>query len=99
MKKKLLMTLTITLCAVLLVVGSVAGTMAYLRATAEVTNTFTYGQVALTMDESQIGADGMTPVEPEQRVPGNRYMLMPGTTYKKDPIIHIGAESQAIICL
>ena len=94
MKKKLLMTLTITLCAVMLVVGSVAGTMAYLRSTAEVVNTFTYGKVGITMDETLIGEDGLTPAATSQRTTGNRYKLMPGTTYVKDPLIHIGAESE-----
>lgn len=94
MKKKILMALTITLCAVMLVVGSVAGTMAYLRATAEVVNTFTYGKVGITMDETLIGEDGLKPSLANQRATGNRYKLMPGTTYVKDPVIHIGAESE-----
>ena len=95
MKKKILITLTTIACAVLLVVGSVAGTMAYLRATASVTNTFTYGKIAITMDETAINpADGMTPLAGAARVTGNTYKLMPGTLYTKDPQIHISADSE-----
>lgn len=94
MKKKLILTLTLTLCAVALIVGSVAGTLAYLRATADVSNTFTYGQISITMDETQIDADGKTPLLNANRVVGNNYLLTPNTTYKKDPVIHIKAESQ-----
>lgn len=96
MKKKILKALAIVSCAVLLVVGSVAGTMAYLRSTAEVVNTFTFGNVSITMDETLIGEDGQTPQTDLQRVTGNRYMLLPGTTYKKDPLIHIGASSESM---
>lgn len=95
MKKKVLTTIAIVMSAVLLVVGSIAGTVAYLRSTAEVVNTFTYGKVAITMDETLIGADGLKPATGNsQRVTGNRYKLMPGTTYVKDPVIHVGAESE-----
>ena len=94
MKKKLITIICIVLSAVLLVVGSIAGTMAYLRATAEVVNTFTYGKVAISMDETLIGEDGLTAADTTQRVTGNRYKLMPNTTYIKDPVIHIGAESE-----
>lgn len=93
-KKKIIMSITITLCAILLVVGSIAGTMAYLRATAEVVNTFTYGKVAITMDETLISSDGLTVASPSQRVTGNRYKLMPSTTYVKDPVIHVGKDSE-----
>ena len=47
MNKKILKVLAVAVCAVLLVVGSVAGTMAYLTSTAEITNTFTVGNVIL----------------------------------------------------
>ncbi len=93
MKKKLLVALSFVVCVTALIVGSVAGTLAYLRVTAGVTNTFTYGTVTITMDEAQVDEDGKV-VAGGARVVGNRYKLMPGTTYTKDPIIHIGAESQ-----
>lgn len=51
--KKTMKVLGILLCAVLLVVGSVAATLAYLTAkSGTVTNTFTVGNVALELDEA-----------------------------------------------
>ena len=94
MKKKILTTASMLMVAIALIVGSIAGTLAYLRSTAGVTNTFTYGSVAITMDETQIGPDGKKPLgDDAQRVVGNRYMLVPDTTYVKDPVIHVSAAS------
>ena len=93
MKKKILMTLSIITCAVALVVSSVVGTMAFLRAQAEITNTFTYGKVTITMDETLVNENG-TPVSPAQRTKvGNNYMLVANTEYVKDPVIHIDPSS------
>ncbi|MBO5036236.1 MAG: hypothetical protein J6D42_04065 [Clostridia bacterium] len=52
-------TLVLFACAVLLVAGSVFGTFAYLTDNDSVTNTFTVGQVHLTLDEALVSADGM----------------------------------------
>ena len=49
--------LVLTLCAVLLVVATVMGTMAYLTSTDTVTNTFTVGKVAITLDEAKVNTD------------------------------------------
>ena len=90
------------LCAVMLVVGSVAGTMAYLTSTDEVVNTFTVGNVQIKLDEANANADGK-PVNNEgtevelaaaPRVTSNRYKLMPGHTYIKDPTIHVDSTSE-----
>ena len=48
--------LLLTFCAVLLVVASVLGTIAYLTANDKVTNTFTVGQVAINLDEAKVTA-------------------------------------------
>lgn len=50
--------LLLSLCAVLLVAASVLGTMAYLTDTETVTNTFTVGQVHLTLDEAKVNEMG-----------------------------------------
>ena len=50
--------LLMTLCAVLLVAASVLGTMAYLTSTDEVENTFTVGNVKITLDESKVDQNG-----------------------------------------
>lgn len=83
--------LLMTLCAVLLVAASVLGTMAYLTSTDEVENTFTVGNVKITLDEAKVNADGT--VNGTDRVKGNEYKLMPGHTYVKDPTVTVKAPS------
>lgn len=85
--------LLLTLCAVALVVATVFGTMAYLTSTDKVTNTFTVGNVAITLDETKVGTDG-TAVTPAERTDANTYKLMPGHIYTKDPIVHVTAGSE-----
>ena len=46
--------LILSLCAILLVVTSVFGTMAYLTSQADVSNTFSVGKVNITMDETDV---------------------------------------------
>lgn len=88
-KKAMLM----TLCAIILVVATVFGTMAYLTSTDEVNNTFTVGNVAIKLDEAKVDING-SPVEGAARVKANEYKLMPGHTYTKDPTIHVDAASE-----
>ena len=88
-KKAMLM----TLCAIILVVATVFGTMAYLTSTDEVENTFTVGNVKITLDEAKVNTNG-SPVEGADRVKANEYKLMPGHTYTKDPTIHVDAASE-----
>lgn len=88
-KKAMLM----TLCAIILVVATVFGTMAFLTSTASVENTFTVGSVKITLDEAKVTTDGK-PVEGAARVTENSYKLMPGHTYTKDPTIHVDAASE-----
>ena len=92
--------LLLSLCAVLLVVASVMGTMAYLTSTATVTNTFTVGDaVTITLDEAKVNPDG-TPVTGADaaRVTQNSYRLMPGHKYTKDPTVHVtGGECYVFV--
>lgn len=85
--------LILTLCAVLLVVATVMGTMAYLTSTDSVTNTFTVGKVAITLDEAKVNTDG-TPAANAERVKQNTYKLIPGHSYTKDPTVHVAADSE-----
>lgn len=85
--------LALTLCAVLLVATTVLGTMAYLTSQAEVVNTFTVGQVKITMDEADVETNGV-PVAGASRVTENTYHLIPGKSYTKDPTIHVDAASE-----
>lgn len=89
------------LCAVLLIGASVAGTMAYLTfETNTVTNTFTVGKVNLGengeggLDEAKVDEYGKA-VTPAERVIENKYKLIPGHEYTKDPTIHIVGESES----
>ena len=80
------------LCAVLLVAASVMGTLAYLTSNDSVTNTFTVGNVKITLDETDVDINGVK--DTETRVQENDYKLMPGHEYVKDPIIHVDADSE-----
>ena len=88
-KKKVFVTV---LCAAALVVASVLGTMAFLTSTDQVTNTFTVGNVAITLDETDVTPMGVK--DTDARVQGNEYKLIPGHTYIKDPTVHVDADSE-----
>lgn len=87
MKKKILVACLCVALAVLTVAGT---TLAYLTSKDTVTNTFTVGNVRITMDETDV--DNST--EDATRDQNNSYKLMPGQTYTKDPIIHVDANSE-----
>ena len=91
--KKAKKALLLALCAVLLVGATIAGTVAYLTSNPEpVVNTFTVGNVTITLDETDVDLygvkDGETPVK------ANQYKLIPGHTYLKDPTVHVAADSE-----
>ena len=87
--------LLLTLCAVLLVAASVLGTMAYLTSTGEVKNTFTVGQVKITLDEAKVDVNGKALTgDAAERVTENSYKLLPGHSYDKDPTIHVDPSSE-----
>ena len=87
-------TLTVLLALVLVIAMSVAGTMAYLTSTTDtVTNSFTVGNVAITLDEAQVDVYGAA-VTPAARVKANTYKLIPGHSYTKDPTVHVAAGSE-----
>lgn len=95
--------LLVVACALLLVAASVFGTMAYLTSTTgEVKNTFTVGNVAITLDEAKVNVNG-NPVDANgkevelakaPRVAGNQYKLIPSHEYTKDPTVHVTAGSE-----
>ena len=71
--------LPIMLCALLLVGASVLGTWAYLTATTTAKeNTFTYGSIGLTLDETT----------------GGSYKIVPGVDITKDPTVKVAAGSE-----
>lgn len=90
MKKKLMTVLAI----VLVVALSVAGTYAYLTSQDTVTNTFTVGNIAITLDEAKVDEYGVVDAS-AARVDANTYKLIPGHSYTKDPTVHFAAGSEA----
>lgn len=82
--------LLLTLCAVLLVTASVLGTLAFLTSTDKVENTFSVGQVQITLDEKD--TDNSTPGA--ERDQANAYHLLPGHAYEKDPTVHVNPVSE-----
>ena len=56
-------------------------------------NTFTVGQVDIKLDEAKVTPDGK-PIDGEPRVTENRYHLVPGMTYTKDPTITVKGSSE-----
>lgn len=69
---------------------AIGGTLAWLTATTdEVTNTFTVGNIQMTLDETNINDPSAA------RVTSNSYTsVMPGDTYIKDPTVHIAEGSE-----
>lgn len=93
MKAKTIKALVLALCAVLLVVSTVFATMAYLSSTTQVVkNTFTVGNVQITLDEAKVDEYGVA--TGERTTTGNEYRLLPGHTYTKDPTVTVVANSE-----
>ena len=88
MKKKIV---AICLVACLAVIAIAGATLAYFTDTKKAENTFTMGNVKITLDETDIdNPDG-------DRVTKNEYNVYPGQTVVKDPIVHnVGANDAYI---
>lgn len=81
MKKK---TILVAAIAVMLVAALVVGgTLAYFTDTKTADNTFTMGNVAITLDETNAAPDAPT----GSRVDGNTYNVYPGLIVDKDPTV------------
>ena len=91
--KKLLLVLGAIFTVAVIVATTVFSTVAYLTATASVTNTFTVGKVLLTLTEAAVDTNGKK-VTTGERVHSNNYHLVPNKTYDKDPVITIDASSE-----
>lgn len=94
MKKSLIM----LICAVLVLTSAAFGTIAYLTAQEDVTNTFTMGDVDITVDETEVDEDGNPVLDEDDNTKrtdeGNEYRLVPGKFYTKDPTLTIKANSE-----
>ena len=104
MKKK---TIALALVLVMVFGATFGGTFAYLTSQDTVTNTFTVGNVKITMDEAKVNlygepVDNNGKTESEvttgwtaaDRVKANECKLLPGHTYTKDPTIYVDAKSE-----
>lgn len=95
MKKKILVACLCVTLAVLTVAGT---TLAYLTSQDKVTNTFTVGNVKITLDEKDTdndsNVDDNVTVNGVVRDKANAYHLMPGGSYVKDPTVHVDPVSE-----
>ena len=81
----------ILLCVTLVALAAIGATFAYLTSTATVNNTFTMGNVKITLDETNVK-------NPEgDRVTANEYNVYPGAVVTKDPIVHNVGKNAAYI--
>ena len=85
--------LVICLCLGAVITATVMGTLAYLTDQQAVANTFTVGQVDISVDEASVNQDG-TVIDGAERVTENQYHLIPGQTYTKDPTMTVKADSE-----
>ena len=97
-QKKLRKALLLISCAALLVCITVGVTVAYLTDTAEVKNTFTVGNVQITLDEAntdndQYEVDGKT-VTPERDAQNDYTSIKPGDKLAKDPTVTVLKDSE-----
>jgi len=98
MKAKKVMALA--LAAVMLMCASVAATVAYLKDDDSVVNTFTVGQIGISLDEADVNEYGellykdAEKTQLNDRVISNDYKLIPGVTYVKDPTVTVDADSE-----
>lgn len=81
----------ILLCVTLVALAAIGATFAYLTSTDSVTNTFTMGNVAIKLDETNVN-------DPTgDRVTSNTYNVYPGAVVTKDPIVHNTGKNAAYI--
>lgn len=87
--------LLLVLCALILVVGSVMGTFAYLTDTKEVQNTFTVGNVYISLDEAVLNAESGKTTGTRAEAGNTNVKLIPGRSIDKDPTVTVKANSEA----
>ena len=81
----------ILLCVTLVALAAIGATFAYLTDTKTVNNTFTMGNVKITLDETDIENPNGA------RVTKNNYSVYPGAVVTKDPIVHNVGKNAAYI--
>lgn len=102
MKRKSLIMLV---CAIVVMSSAAFGTIAYLTDRASVKNTFTVGNVDITLDEAKTNEAGQPTKDGEvvdlpdadrttEGGEGNQYKLIPGKSYVKDPTVTVKAGKE-----
>ena len=86
MKKKIT---AIFLCVALVAIAIVGASLAYFTDTKTATNTFTMGDVKITLDEANANGEG--------RVTSNEYNVYPGAVVNKDPTVQNTGKNAAWI--
>ena len=79
---------SLIVAAVLLAGGLIGGTLAWLIDKDEVTNTFTVGNIDITLTESDSGQDS------DGNLNTNSYKMIPGQAIIKDPVVTVEADSE-----
>ena len=88
MKKMRTKTLAMLTCVMVLLVGAAGATLAWLTDTTQtITNTFTVGNIDITLTET-----GATPETGDQT---KEYKMIPGKQESKDPTVTVEAGSEA----
>ena len=94
MKKKAIVAVV---ALVLVLCCAMGGTLAWLvDSTTEVKNTFTYGDINISLWEHKLNADGLTlstDVFTEKKQTG--FKMIPGNNIEKDPTVTVKANSEA----
>ena len=89
-------TLVLVLSLVLVMGFVVGGTLAWLTAeTDEVKNTFTYGDINITLDEADVNDEDNDSNTTERVTSQSTYKMIPGTTLSKDPTVTVEKGSEA----
>lgn len=91
MKKK---TMTIIASIFLIATITICTTLAFLTDEETSVNTFTVGKVKITLTETAVDELGV-PIANAAPVTENKYHLLPGKTYVKDPTITIEEDSES----
>ena len=87
MKKK---TIALLLALVLALGAVIGGTIAYFTDEEMVKNTFTVGDISITLDEADVSTADTT----DRTEEGNAYHLQPGLEYTKDPTVTVVKDSE-----
>ena len=86
-------TLTIVMAMVLVAAVAITGTLAYMSAqSGAVTNTFTFGNMSITLKESPVDDNGKKVAG--DLVDKNDYKVIPGAEVDKEPIVTVNAGSE-----